>query len=151
MQVKMVWEVFDSGGHVICYESRNLKEHENNDVVRDIELTAIIYALKIWRHYLVGKRFLLLTDDIGLKYLFDQKTLNARQARWIAFMSKCYFEIIHIKGKENIVADALSRQQHKLHIVLFSGYESEFKNLLKTISSSDFEYNKLMEKMYLHI
>ena len=89
---------------------------------------------------------MLLTDNIKLKYLFHQKKLKARQARWLAFMSEYDFEIRNIKGKENIVADALSRQQHKLQIVLFSGYESEFKNLLKTISSSDFEYNKLMEK-----
>ena len=58
---------------MICYESRKLKEHEKNYVVHDLELAAIIHALKIWRHYLIEKKFLLLTYDIGLKYLFDQK------------------------------------------------------------------------------
>ena len=52
-------------GHVICYESIRLKENENNYVVHDMELEAIIHALKIWRHYLVGKKFLLLIDNIG--------------------------------------------------------------------------------------
>ena len=80
-----------------------------------MQLEAIIHALKIWQHYLIEKNFLLLTDNIGLKYLFDQKILNARQARWLAFIIEYDFEIKHIKGKENIVADALSRQQHKLH------------------------------------
>ena len=75
-----------------------------------------------------------------------KKTLNARQARWIAFLSKYVFIFRHIKGKENIVVDALSKKQHELHTVLISGYELEFKNMLKTISSNDSEYNKLMEK-----
>ena len=59
--------------HVICYESRKLKEHEKNYVVHDMELEAIIHTLKTWRHYLVGKKFLLLRDNIGLKYMFDKK------------------------------------------------------------------------------
>ena len=59
--------------HVICYESQKLKEHEKKYVVHDMELAAIIHALKIWQHYLIGKKFLLLTDNIGLKYLFDKK------------------------------------------------------------------------------
>ena len=50
-----------------------------------------------------------MSDNISLKYLFDQQNLNARQARWLAFLSEYYFEIEHIKGKENKVADALSR------------------------------------------
>ena len=58
-----------------------------------------------------------------VKYLFDKKILNARQARWLAFLSEYDFEIKHIKGKKNIVEDALSRQQHKMHSVLISDYE----------------------------
>ena len=89
---------------------------------------------------------MLLNDNIKLKYLFHQKKLKARQARWLAFMSEYDFEIRNIKGKENIVADALSRQQHELQDVLISGYESAFKNMLKTLSSSDYDYNNPMEK-----
>ena len=67
---------------MICYESRKLKEHEKNYTTHDIELAAIIHALKMWRHYLMRRKFELRTDYCGLKYLFDQPTLNASQARW---------------------------------------------------------------------
>ena len=63
-------------GHVICYESKKLKENEYY-VVHDMELAAIIHALEIWRHYLVGKKNIFLMDIMELKYTFDQKTLNA--------------------------------------------------------------------------
>ena len=65
--------VLTQKGYLICYESRKLKEHDKNYVVHDMELAAIIHALKIWRHYLVGNKFLLLTNNIVLKYLFDKK------------------------------------------------------------------------------
>jgi hypothetical protein len=57
-------------GHVVCYESRKLKEHERHYVTRDLELEAIVHALNIWRHYLMGKIFELRIDHSGLKYLF---------------------------------------------------------------------------------
>ena len=107
-----------------------------------MQLVAIFHALKIWRHYLVGNKFLLPTDNIGLKYLFDQKTLNAGRARWIAFLSEYDFEIKNIKGKKNIVAYALSRQKYKMNSVLISNYESEFKTLLKEASINDEQYRK---------
>ena len=62
--------------HVICYESRKLKEHERNYATHDLELSAIVHALKMWRHYLMGIKIELRTDHHGLKYLFDQPTLN---------------------------------------------------------------------------
>ena len=83
---------------------------------------------------------MLLTHNIGLKYVFDQTTLNARQARWLAFLSEGDFEIKHIKGKQNIVADALSQKQYELHIVLISSYESKLINMLKSTSNEDPEY-----------
>jgi hypothetical protein len=66
-------------GFVFCYESRKLKEHEKNYATHNLELAAIVHALSKWRHYLMGKRFELRIDHNGLKYLFDQLTLNARQ------------------------------------------------------------------------
>ena len=71
--------------HVICYESRKLKEYEKNYATHDLELVAIVHALNMWRHYLMDSRFELRTDHCGLKYLFDEPTLNARQARWMDF------------------------------------------------------------------
>ena len=61
-----------------------------------MELEGIIHTLKFWRHYLVGNNFLLLIENIGLKYMFERKTLNGHQARWIAFLSEYEFEIRHV-------------------------------------------------------
>ena len=79
-------------GHAIFYESRKLKENEWNYVTHDLELTVIIHALKMWQHYIMGRNFLLLTDNSGVKFLFSQPDLNVRQARWLAFLSKFDFE-----------------------------------------------------------
>ena len=76
--------------------------------MHDLELAAIIHTLKMLRHYLMGRKFLLKTDNMSLKYFFDQSNLNARQARWLDFLSEHHFELKHIKGKENKVVDALS-------------------------------------------
>ena len=96
--------------HVICFESRKLKEHEKNYATHELELAAIVHALRMWRHYLMGIIFELRIDHYGLKYLFDEPTLNARQARWLEFLCEFDFEIKHIKGKENKVGDALGRK-----------------------------------------
>jgi hypothetical protein len=68
-------------GHVIGYESKNLKEHERNYATHDLELASIVHALNMWRHYLMGKRFELITYNSGLKYLSEQPTLNSRKTR----------------------------------------------------------------------
>jgi hypothetical protein len=68
---------------IICYDSRKLKEHKKNYATHDLDLVAIVHALRKWRHYLMGRRFELRTDHNSLKYLFDQPTLNARQSRWL--------------------------------------------------------------------
>ena len=85
--------------HVVCYESIKLKEQEKNYATHDLELATIIHALNMWRPYLMGRKFDLRTNHCGLKYLFDQPTLNARQARWLEFLYEFYFEIKHIKRK----------------------------------------------------
>jgi hypothetical protein len=77
-----------------------LNEHEINYVTHYLELASIVHALKMWRHYLLGRVFVLMTDHIGLIYLFDQPKLNARQARWMALLSEFDFKIKHIKGKK---------------------------------------------------
>jgi len=84
---------------VIAYELRKLKKHEKNYATYDLEMVVIIHALKMWHHYLIGRTFLLMFDNISLKYMFDQQNINTRQARWLAFLSEYDFEIKHIKGK----------------------------------------------------
>jgi hypothetical protein len=119
--------VLMQNGHVIGYESRKLKEHERNYDTRDLELVSIIHALRMWRHYLMGKKFELRTNHIGLKYLFEQRTLNARQTIWMEFLSEYDFNIKHIKGKESKVSDALSRRVHLMHATAVSMHQSDLK------------------------
>eukprot|EP00253_Pinus_taeda_P031631 PITA_31631 len=81
----------------IAYESIKLKEHEQKYSAYDLELTVVVHALKMWRHYLIGKKFLLMTDHHSLTSYLNQPTLNARQARWMDFLSGFDFEIKHLK------------------------------------------------------
>ena len=108
------------GGHQYPPRSRNLKEHQRNYATHDLELAAIVHALKMWRHYLMGRRFELRTDHCGLKYLFDQPMLNARKAILLEFLCEFDFEIKHIKGKENKVVDALSAKVQEMHVASLS-------------------------------
>ena len=85
--------------YVLAYESRKLKEHEKNYATHDLELVVLIHALKMWRHYLIGRKFTLMSYKKSLKYLFDQQNDNAIHARWLSFLSEYDFEIKHIKGK----------------------------------------------------
>jgi hypothetical protein len=90
-------------GHVIAYASRQLWKQELNYPTHDLELTAVVHALKIWRHYIMGTKCQVYTDHKSLKYIFTQKDLNLRQRR--------YLEIHYHPGKANLVADALSRKE----------------------------------------
>ena len=92
-------EVLLQQNYVVAYESWKLKEHEKNHATRYLELVAIIHALKMWQHYLIGRNFLLMPDNISLKYLFDQHNLNTKQERWLSFLREYDFEINHIKRK----------------------------------------------------
>jgi hypothetical protein len=95
---------------VITYISRKLRRHEENYATHDLELLSIVYALILWRHYFIGQKFKLKTDHCGLKHIFTQSDLNARQRRWSKFLSEYYLEITYIKGTMNIVADALRQR-----------------------------------------
>jgi hypothetical protein len=131
-------------GFVICYESRKLKEHEGNYATHDLELAAIVHALRKWRHYLIGKRFELRTDHNSLKYLFYQPSLNVRQSRWLEFLSEYDFDINHIKGKENKVVDALSRRVHEMHATTIIMYQSNLKPRMIEAAKSDLQDKELV-------
>jgi hypothetical protein len=118
-------------GHVICYESKTLNDHEFNYVTHDMELASIVHALKMWRHYLLGKIFVFMTYHSGLRYFFDQSKLNVRHDRWMPLLSEFYFEIKHIKGKENRVDDSLSRSMKVVHLEAISASESNIKEKVK--------------------
>eukprot|EP00253_Pinus_taeda_P014588 PITA_14588 len=134
-------------GKVIAYESRKLKEHEQRYSAYDLELAAVIHALKIWRHYLMGRKFLLLTDHHSLTNYFSQPTLNARQARWMEFLSGFDFDIKHLQGKANRVADALSRKIQSLYEVSISGWKNPFLDIIKETSDQDAEYQQLRQQI----
>ncbi|KAL0546149.1 hypothetical protein IC582_016055 [Cucumis melo] len=95
---------------VATYASRQLKSHEQNCPTHDLELAAVVFALKIWRHYLYGEKIQIFTDHKILKYFFTQKELNMRQRRWLELVKDYDCEILYHQGKANVVADALSRK-----------------------------------------
>jgi hypothetical protein len=99
-------------GHVIAYTSHQLRKHELNYPTHDLELTAVVQALKIWRHYIMGTKFQVYTDHKSLKYIFTQKDLNLRQHRWLELIKDYDMEIHYHPGKANLVADALSWKEH---------------------------------------
>ncbi|GKD62794.1 putative nucleotidyltransferase, ribonuclease H [Tanacetum coccineum] len=96
---------------VIAYASRQLKVHEKNYTTHDLELGAVVFALKIWRHYLYGTKCVVFTDHKSLQHILNQKELNMRQRRWIELLSDYDCEIRYHPGKANVVADALSRKE----------------------------------------
>ncbi|KAK1650304.1 hypothetical protein QYE76_068109 [Lolium multiflorum] len=104
-------------GKVISYLSRQLKQHEQNYPTHDLEL-AVVLALKVWRHYLMGNRCEIYSDHKSLKYIFTQKELNMRQRRWIELIKDYDLEIHYHPGKANVVADALSRQLCQLNSMI---------------------------------
>ncbi|WVZ80657.1 hypothetical protein U9M48_028115 [Paspalum notatum var. saurae] len=99
-------------GKVVAYGSRQLRKHEVNYPTHDLELAAVVYALKIWRHYLFGQRCEIYTDHKSLKYIFTQNELNMRQQRWLELIKDYDLEIHYHPGKANVVADALSRKSY---------------------------------------
>ncbi|WMV45356.1 hypothetical protein MTR67_038741, partial [Solanum verrucosum] len=96
-------------GKVIAYASRQLKVHKMNYPTHDLELAAVVFALKIWRYYLYGVHVDVFTDHKSLQYVFNQKGLNLRQRRWLELLTDYDMSILYHPGKANVVVDALSR------------------------------------------
>ncbi|GJW45811.1 putative reverse transcriptase domain-containing protein [Tanacetum coccineum] len=96
---------------VIAYASRQLKIHEKNYTTHDLELGAVVFALKMWRHYLYNTKCVVFTDHKSLQHILDQKELNMRQHRWLELLSDYDCEFQYHSGKANVVAGALSRKE----------------------------------------
>ena len=100
--------VLMQSGRVVAYGSRQLKNHEQNYPTHDMELAAIVFALKILRHYLYGEQFEVFSYHKSLKYIFTQRDLNMRQRRWMKYREDYEFTLHYHPSKANVVADALS-------------------------------------------
>lgn len=116
-------------GKVIAYASRQLKDFEQRYPTHDLELAAVVFALKLWRHYLYGEKCEIYTDHKSLKYLFTQKELNMRQRRWIELIKDYDCTINYHPGKANVVADALSRKERLTMLISMKELRKEFESL----------------------
>jgi ribonuclease HI len=119
-------------GHVIAYASHQLWKHELNYPTHDLELAAVVHALKIWRHYIMGTKCQVYTDHKSLKYIFSQKDLNLRQRRWLELIKDYDLKIHYHPSMANLVAYALSRKEH-VHSAIVAqlpeGIVEDFKRL----------------------
>ncbi|CAH1769658.1 11218_t:CDS:1, partial [Entrophospora sp. SA101] len=108
------------GEQPVAYESRKLSPAELNYPVHEKELLAIVHAIKLWRPYLEGQRFTVITDHASLEYIKSQTNLSQRQARWLEVLQATDFDVKYRPGKTNVVADALSRQIHLTNMTIIS-------------------------------
>jgi hypothetical protein len=99
-------------GQVVCYASCQLRKHEENYPTHDLELAAVVHALKIWRHYLIGHRCVIYSNHKSLKYIFTQNDLNLRQRYLLELIKDYHLGINYHLGKANVVADTLSRKKY---------------------------------------
>ena len=123
---------------VVTYGSYQLKNHEQNYPTHDMELAAVVFALKIWRHYLYGEEFEVYSDHKSVKYIFTQRDLNMRQRKWMEFLEDYDFTLHYHSGKENVVDDALSRKSRG---ALASITSREWR-MLETMGQFGLQYNE---------
>ncbi|GJZ31819.1 putative reverse transcriptase domain-containing protein [Tanacetum coccineum] len=127
---------------VIAYASRQLKIHEKNYTTHDLELGAVVFALKIWRHYLYGTKCTVFTDHKSLQHILDQKELNMRKCHWLELLSDYDCEFRYHTGKANVVADALSHKERIKPLRVRSLVMTIGLNLPKQILDAQIEAQK---------
>ncbi|XP_069144485.1 uncharacterized protein [Solanum lycopersicum] len=144
--------------NVIAYASRQLKVHERNYPTHDLELAAVVFALKQWRHYLYGVKYEVYTDHRSLQYVFTKKDLNLRQRRWMELLKDYDMTILYHPGKANVVADALSRKEpvaildrevRKLRSREIASIKVHWKNRL--VEEATWEKEADMQERYPHL
>nr|GEX81999.1 putative reverse transcriptase domain-containing protein [Tanacetum cinerariifolium] len=155
-------------GKVIAYASRQLKKHEENYPTHDLEFMAVVFTLKIWRHYIYGVKFIIYTDHRSLQYFLEKKDPNMRQRRWLDLLKDYDCEIHYHPGKANVVADAFSQNErekftriHSLHDIrgiktlqgrIYIPFRSNVKELLlEEAHKSKYSINPGATKMYLDL
>ncbi|GJY79602.1 putative reverse transcriptase domain-containing protein [Tanacetum coccineum] len=130
--------------------SRQLKVHEENYTTHDLELGAVVFALRLWRHYLYETKYVVFTDHKSLQYILNQKELNLRQRRWIELLSDYDCEIRYYPGKANVVADALSRKERNKPLRVRALMMTIQNDLPKQIHEAQEEAMKRDEDMHEH-
>ena len=125
-------------GRVVAYGSRQLKNHEKNYPTHNMELAAVVFSLKIWRHYLYGEEFEVYSDHKSLEYIFKQRDLNMRQRRWMEFLEDYDFTLHYHPGKANVVADALNRKSRGA----LASIASREWLMLETVGQFGLQYNE---------
>ena len=124
-------------GRVVPYGSKQLKNHEQNYATHDLELAAIVFALKIWRHYLYGEQLDVISDHKSLKYIFTQWDLNMRQCIWMEYLENYDFTLQYHPGKANVVADALSQKSRGV----LASVTSRKWQMLETVEQFRLQYS----------
>lgn len=129
--------VLVQGKHPVAYESRKLKECEQRYTTHEKEMTAVVHCLQLWRHYLLGTKFVVVTDNVANTYFKTQRKLTPKQARWQEFLAEFYFEWLHRPGRENAVADALSRKEVGEYVAAITTVTSDFREKIREESLND--------------
>jgi hypothetical protein len=125
--------VLMQNNRVIAYASRAVRNHEQNYLTHDLELAAVIHALKIWRHHLMGAKCNIYTDHRSLKYIFTQADLNMRQRRWLELIKDYDLKVYYHPGKANVVADALSGKAH-CHCLTVAAFSDTLCNQMRKLN-----------------
>ncbi|KAJ4967862.1 hypothetical protein NE237_014563 [Protea cynaroides] len=97
-------------GHPIAYENRKLNETERRYTVQEKEMTTVVHCLRTWRHYLLGSKFVVMTDNVATSYFQSQKKLNPKQPRWQNFLAEFNMVLEYQPGRINQVADGLNKK-----------------------------------------
>nr|GFA80161.1 putative reverse transcriptase domain-containing protein [Tanacetum cinerariifolium] len=124
---------------VIAYASRQLRTHEENYMTHDLEFGAVVFALRLYRHYLYGVKCTVFRDHKSLQYILDQKQLNMRQQRCIELLSDYDCEIRYHLGKANVVPDAISRKEKEKPLRVRSLVLTNHKDLMQKILEAQVE------------
>ena len=134
-------------GHPVAFESRKLNGAEQRYSTHEKEMTVVIHCLQQWRHYLLGSIFTVVTDNVANTFFTSQKKLSAKQARWQEFLADFNFDWLHRPGKNNVVADTLSRKEVIAYIAAISEVVSDFNERIQQLAESDASYEKLRQQV----
>ena len=134
-------------GHPVAFESRKLKDAEQRYSAHENELTAVVHCLSTWRHYLLGTVFSVVTDNVANTYFKTQKKLSPKQTMWQEFLAEYDFMWVHRPGRQNQVADALSRKTVEAYVAALTIVVTDFLDKIRQQAETDTSYYQFREKI----